>query len=408
MCKRAPRHIIAQIVCSIVITAELNNTAHCVIIMIIHDGPGVPIFFSCLEFSSWGLVLLQEFYCLLQSWIGIFQIFYRSKHWEKYPYCSPYKIGIFPGRFPYSSPYNIGIFPGIFPYCSPYKIGIFPGIFPLKSLQFTVIKIIEIFSLKSLLQCCRDGKSLENSTAAVASALQQALQRWKIPGKFHCCSTAAVIVTISPLCKAMGKKESYVKAQLGHAQTYSICYTLLQHCSVCKYRKYLLPQQLLQSPNIFSFCCMNFILLQNFCIYHSFIFQRSGHWDAGDITKAASAGSERAVCNHFVAVCRSTQLYHQATPVGLQLHNCSGWGAGAATVLHFDLQQPPACPSAFPAELRTKKNLENNNTVCQGCRLTHKSRAHQIVSHAQGSKEVLVGELTNFVPAWDNNHLVTS
>eukprot|EP00116_Pleurobrachia_bachei_P016473 sb/3476735/ len=66
--------------------------------------------------------------------------------------------------------------------CSPCKIGFFPGIFPLKS------KIIEIFSLKSLLQCCRDGKSLENSISAVAAALQ----RWKIPGKFHCCSTAAL------------------------------------------------------------------------------------------------------------------------------------------------------------------------------------------------------------------------
>eukprot|EP00116_Pleurobrachia_bachei_P015230 sb/3475492/ len=33
------------------------------------------------------------------------------------------------------------------------------------------------------------------------------------------------------------------------------------------------------------------------------------------------------------------------------------------------------------------------HTVCQGCRLTHKSRAHQTVSHAQGSKEVLLGEL---------------
>eukprot|EP00116_Pleurobrachia_bachei_P013976 sb/3474238/ len=30
----------------------------------------------------------------------------------------------------------------------------------------------------------------------------------------------------------------------------------------------------------------------------------------------------------------------------------------------------------------------------------------QIVSHAQGSKEVLLGELANFVAAWDNNHLL--
>eukprot|EP00116_Pleurobrachia_bachei_P007862 sb/3468124/ len=97
--------------------------------------------------------------------------------------CRNYTVCCIPVRLEYSLEYSPTAVP-----CSPCKIGIFPGLFPLKSLQFTVMNILEI----SLLQCCRDGTSLENSISAVAAALQQALQRWKIPGKFHCCSTAAL------------------------------------------------------------------------------------------------------------------------------------------------------------------------------------------------------------------------
>ena len=45
-------------------------------------------------------------------------------------------------------------------------------------------------------------------------------------------------------------------------------------------------------------------------------------------------------------------------------------------------------------------------TVCQGCRPTLNLSPRQIWPSAQGSKEVLLGELSNFVAAWDNNHLL--
>ena len=56
--------------------------------------------------------------------------------------------------------------------------------------------------------CCSSGNSLEYFSSTVPAAVL--LQQWKFLGIFHP-GTATVTITISPLCKAMGEKESYVK-----------------------------------------------------------------------------------------------------------------------------------------------------------------------------------------------------